>query len=217
MIQWSFSSLKDFTNCPKQYYHTKVAKDFVKKTTDNMLYGTAVHKACEDYVRDGTPLAKNYERFKRQLDALLEIKGTKYCEHEMALTRERESCAFDSDTRWVRGIVDLLIVDDEDAFIVDYKTGSNRYPDPKQLKLMALMTYAHFPKVERIKAGLLFVMHNTFVTEEYARSDINKLWSNFLPTLDQLQVSYENDMWFAKPSGLCGWCPVSTCKFYKER
>ncbi len=217
MIQWSFSSLKDFINCPKQYYHTKVAKDFVKKTTDNMLYGTAVHKACEDYVRDGTPLAKNYERFKRQLDALLEIKGTKYCEHEMALTREREPCAFDSDTRWVRGIVDLLIVDDEDAFIVDYKTGSNRYPDPKQLKLMALMTYAHFPKVERIKAGLLFVMHNTFVTEEYARSDINKLWSNFLPTLDQLQVSYENDMWFAKPSGLCGWCPVSTCKFYKER
>ena len=217
MIQWSFSSLKDFINCPKQYYHTKVAKDFVKKTTDNMLYGTAVHKACEDYVRDGTPLAKNYERFKRQLDALLEIKGTKYCEHEMALTREREPCAFDSDTRWVRGIVDLLIVDDGDAFIVDYKTGSNRYPDPKQLKLMALMTYAHFPKVERIKAGLLFVMHNTFVTEEYARSDINKLWSNFLPTLDQLQVSYENDMWFAKPSGLCGWCPVSTCKFYKER
>ena len=217
MIQWSFSSLKDFINCPKQYYHTKVAKDFVKKTTDNMLYGTAVHKACEDYVRDGTPLAKNYERFKRQLDALLEIKGTKYCEHEMALTREREPCAFDSGTRWVRGIVDLLIVDDEDAFIVDYKTGSNRYPDPKQLKLMALMTYAHFPKVERIKAGLLFVMHNTFVTEEYARSDINKLWSNFLPTLDQLQVSYENDMWFAKPSGLCGWCPVSTCKFYKER
>lgn len=217
MIQWSFSSLKDFINCPKQYYHTKVAKDFVKKTTDNMLYGTAVHKACEDYVRDGTPLAKNYERFKRQLDALLEIKGTKYCEHEMALTREREPCAFDSETRWVRGIVDLLIVDDEDAFIVDYKTGSNRYPDPKQLKLMALMTYAHFPKVERIKAGLLFVMHNTFVTEEYARSDINKLWSNFLPTLDQLQVSYENDMWFAKPSGLCGWCPVSSCKFYKER
>ena len=217
MIQWSFSSLKDFINCPKQYYHTKVAKDFVKKTTDNMLYGTAVHKACEDYVRDGTPLAKNYERFKRQLDALLEIKGTKYCEHEMALTREREPCAFDSDTRWVRGIVDLLIVDDEDAFIVDYKTGSNRYPDPKQLKLMALMTYAHFPKVERIKAGLLFVMHNTFVTEEYARSDINKLWSSFLPTLDQLQVSYENDMWFAKPSGLCGWCPVSNCKFYREK
>lgn len=217
MVQWSFSSLKDFINCPKQYYHTKVAKDFVKKTTDNMLYGTAVHKACEDYVRDGTPLAKNYERFKPQLDALLEIQGTKYCEHEMGLTRNREPCAFDSDTRWVRGIVDLLIVDGADAYIVDYKTGSNRYPDTKQLKLMALMTYAHFPEVQNIRAGLLFVMHNTFITEEYTRDQTNKLWQEFLPSLDQLEMSYANEMWFAKPSGLCGWCPVTSCNFYREK
>jgi hypothetical protein len=217
VIQWSFSSLKDYITCPKQYYHTKVAKDFVKKTTEQMLYGTAVHKACEDYVRDGTPLAKNYERFKPQLDALLAIPGSRYCEHEMAISKTHEPCVFDSEDRWVRGIVDLLIVDGADAYIVDYKTGSNRYPDPKQLKLMALMTYAHFPEVERIKAGLLFVMHNTFVTEEYVRADAGNLWNSFLPSLDQLQISYDNNMWMAKPGGLCGWCPVSTCKFYRER
>lgn len=217
MIQWSFSSLKDFITCPRQYYHTKVAKDFVKKTTQQMLYGTEVHKACEDYVRDGTPLLKNYERFKSQLDALTVIPGTKYCEHEMALTKDREPCEFHSDTRWVRGIVDLLIVDGADAYIVDYKTGSNRYPDPKQLKLMALMTYAHFPEVQNIKAGLLFVMHNTFVTEEYDRKDTNKLWQNFLPELDRLQISYENNMWSPKPGPLCGWCPVSSCNFYREK
>jgi hypothetical protein len=217
MISWSFSSLKDFINCPKQYYHTKVAKDFEKKTTHQMLYGTEVHKACEDYVRDSTPLAKNYLRFKPQLDALLTIEGQKYCEHQMALTRDREPCAFDSDTRWVRGIVDLLIVDGEMAYIVDYKTGSNRYPDPKQLKLMALMTYAHFKEVDRIRAGLLFVMHNTFVTEEYYRKDIKKLWDDFLPVLDRLEMAYANNTWFAKPGGLCGWCPVSSCNFYRER
>ena len=217
MIQWSFSSLKDFVNCPKQYYHTKIAKDFVKKATEQMLYGTAVHKALEDYVRDNTPLAKNYERFKSQLDALLLIPGTRYCEHEMALTAERAPCAFDSDTRWVRGIVDLLIVDGDTAFIVDYKTGSNRYPDPKQLKLMALMTFAHFPEVRNIKAGLLFVMHNTFITEEYTRDDVGSLWNVFSPDLKRLEIAYENDTWFPKPTGLCGWCPVSNCKFYKEK
>ena len=217
MIQWSFSSLKDFVNCPKQYYHIKVAKDFEKKATQQMLYGTEVHRACEEYVRDGTPLVKNYVRFKPQLDALLEISGTKYCEHGMALTAEREPCAFDSDTRWVRGIVDLLIVDGAVAYIVDYKTGSNKYPDPKQLKLMALMTYAHFPNVQSIKAGLLFVMHNTFVTEEYDKKDIEKLWQNFLPDLQRLEVAYDNNVWFPKAGPLCGWCPVSSCNFYKER
>jgi CRISPR/Cas system-associated exonuclease Cas4 (RecB family) len=217
VIQWSFSSLKDFINCPKQYYHIKVAKDFEKKTTHQMLYGTEVHKACEDYVRDGTPLAKNYERFKPQLDALLTIDGQKYCEHEMALTEDFKPCAFDSDTRWVRGIVDLLIVDGADAYIVDYKTGSNRYPDPKQLKLMALMTYAHFPEVQSIKAGLLFVMHNTFVTEEYDRKDVDKMWGSFLLDLKRLEVAYGIGTWFPKAGPLCGWCPVNTCNFYRER
>jgi hypothetical protein len=135
----------------------------------------------------------------------------------MALTAEREPCAFDSDTRWVRGIVDLLIVDGADAYIVDYKTGSNRYPDPKQLKLMALMTFAHFPEVERIKAGLLFVMHNTFVTEEYSKKDIGKLWDCFSPDLKRLEIAYQRDVWSTKAGPLCGWCPVSSCNFYRER
>ena len=217
MIQWSFSSLKDFINCPKQYYHTKVAQDFVKKASEQMLYGSEVHKALENYVRDGTELAKNYQRFKPQLDALLEIEGKRYCEYEMALTKDREPCAFSSDTRWVRGIVDLLIIDGIDAYIVDYKTGSNKYPDLKQLKLMALMTFAHFPQVERIKAGLLFVMHNTFITEDYVRTKADKLWKEFLPHLDQLEMAFAKNMWMAKPGGLCGWCPVVSCNFYRQR
>jgi len=217
VIQWSFSSLKDFINCPKQYYHTKVAKDFEKRASEQMLYGTAVHKALEDYVRDGTPLAKNYEIFKPQVDALLDIPGTRYCEHEMALDRDKKPCGFKADDRWVRGVVDLLIVDGNSAYIVDYKTGSNKYPDPKQLKLMALMTFVHFPEVELIKAGLLFVMHNTFIDERYKREDVNSLWALFEPDLKRLEIAFENAVWPAKAGGLCGWCPVSSCKFYRER
>lgn len=217
MIKWSYSGLKEFTNCPKQYYHTRVAKDFVKLPTEQMLYGTAVHKACEDYVRDMTPLARNYERFKPMLDALLEIDGARYPEYRMAITREFQPCTFGARDYWARGIVDLLIVNGDEAHIVDYKTGSAKYPDPKQLKLMALMTYAHFPEVVKIKAGLLFVAHNTFVDEEYTRSDWDQLWSAFTPDLERLRISYESDKWPANPTPLCGWCPVKTCQFYKVR
>jgi hypothetical protein len=214
---WSYSALKEYTNCPKQYQEIKVLKRVSKKTTTQMTYGTEVHKALEDYVRDGTPLLKNYERFKPVLDALVEIEGTKYPEHEMALDRNKQPCAFDSEDRWVRGIVDLLIVDGDTAHIVDYKTGSNKYPDAKQLKLMALMTYAHFPEVKYIRAGLLFVMHNSFMPESYERSEIDSLWNYFTPDLERLTVSYENDTWMANPTPLCGWCPVKECEYHKER
>jgi hypothetical protein len=151
------------------------------------------------------------------LDSLIAIEGTKYPEYQMALTPDKEPCAFGDEKRWVRGIVDLLIVDGEHAFIVDYKTGSNRYPDPKQLKLMALMTFAHFPQVNKIKAGLLFVMHESFMDEEYTRDQIPKLWKYFESDLERLSHSYENDVWQANPTPLCGWCPVKSCEFHKER
>ena len=214
---WSFSSLKEYVNCPRQYHEVKVLKRFEKKVTQQMTYGTEVHKACEDYVGEGKPLAKNYQHFQPILDALLEIDGTRYPEHEMGLYRDGSACAFDDPERYVRGIVDLLIVDGEMAYIVDYKTGSNKYPEPKQLKLMALMTFAHFPEVKRIKAGLLFIVQNSFMDEEYTRDQIDLLWGAFLPTLIQLESSYDNNVWNPKRTPLCGWCPVKTCEFYKER
>jgi CRISPR/Cas system-associated exonuclease Cas4 (RecB family) len=214
---WSFSSLKEYINCPRQYQELKVLKRYEKKATEQMLYGTVVHKACEDYVAEGKPLEKNYLRFKPVLDSLIAIPGTKYPEYQMALTPDKQPCKFGDVGRWVRGIVDLLIVDGDQAFIVDYKTGSNRYPDPKQLKLMALMTFAHFPEVNRIKAGLLFVMHESFMDEEYTRDQMPKLWKYFESDLERLNHSYENDVWQANPTPLCGWCPVKSCEFHKER
>lgn len=214
---WSYSALKDYINCPRQYQETKVLKRFSKAPTEQMMYGTEVHKACEDYVGEDKPLAKNYERFKPMLDALKAIEGIRYPELEMALKHDKSPCEFADENRWVRGIVDLLIVNGEDGFIVDYKTGSNKYPDPKQLKLMALMTFAHFPEVQNIKAGLLFVMHDSFMTEEYTREQIPDLWRAFTGDLQRLQLSYENDAWMPNPTPLCGWCPVKTCKFHKER
>lgn len=213
---WSYSSLKQYQNCPRQYHEIRVLKNYIVKENDAMIYGKEVHKALEDYVRDGVELAKNYQRFKSSVDALINIPGEKYPEYEMALTHGKEPCEFDSDNRWVRGIVDLLIIDGDYAFIVDYKTGSNKYPDPKQLKLMALMTFTYFPEVQKIKAGLLFIMKNSFLTEEYHRRDMDKLWKVFEVPLKRLETSYDYDTWVPNPTPLCGWCPVTSCEFHKN-
>lgn len=216
-IQWSYSGLKDYVNCPRQYQEIKVLKRFEKRPTQQMLYGTEVHKALEDYVGEGKPLPKNYERYQKQLDPLREMDGDKYPEYRMAVTYDRTPCKFGAKDYWVRGIVDLLVVDDDKAYIVDYKTGSNKYPDPKQLQLMALLTFSHFPEVQHIKAGLLFVVHEHFVTSEYSRDNQDNLWSDFGGPLERLRLSYVNDSWQPNPSPLCGWCPVNTCEFHKER
>ena len=212
---WSYSALKEYENCPKKYYEIRVAQNYTVIPSEQMIYGTEVHKALEDYVKDGKELAVNYLRFKPAADALIDIPGEKYPEYEMALFRDKTPCDFADSNRWVRGIVDLLIVDGDYAFIVDYKTGSNRYPDPKQLRLMSLMTFAHFPQVNKIKAGLLFVMHNTFITEEYKREDIEKSWGKFEGPLTRLDKAFETNVWPCNPTPLCGYCPVKTCDYHR--
>lgn len=208
--------MKTYLNCPKQYYEVKVAQNFVQKDTHHTIYGKEVHKALEDYVKSRTPLPKNYEFVKPVLDSLIDIPGDKYPEQPMALTADKVPCEFDSPDYWVRGIVDLLIKDGSQAYIVDYKTGNPRYADPKQLKLMALMTFAHFPDVEEIKAGLLFVSKNTFIPESYKRQDATNHWQSFAHELERLKLSFENQLWPANPTGLCGFCPVSSCNFQKR-
>jgi CRISPR/Cas system-associated exonuclease Cas4 (RecB family) len=215
-VTWSFSSLKQYINCPRQYQQVKVLKRYEVRPTHQMLYGTEVHTALENYTKDGTELPHNYKRFAPLVDPLLEIDGTRYPEYRMALDINRQPCSYGKGY-WVRGIVDLMIVSDDTAFIVDYKTGSDKYPDLKQLRLMALMTFAHFPEVQRIKAGLLFVMHNNFIPEEYDRSQIDELWNNFTPDLERLALSFENDTWQPNPTPLCGWCPVTECEFHRTR
>ena len=216
-IKWSYSGLKDFVNCPRQYNEVKVLKRYEKKTTVEMRYGTQVHSALEDYVKEGKPLAKNYEHFAKQLDPLRDMEGVKYPEYRMALTINKQPCTFRAKDYWVRGIADLMVVDGDQGYIVDYKTGSNKYPDPKQLQLMALMGFEYFPEVTHFKAGLLFVAHNDFVTSEYQREKIDKYWDDFAPQLKRLQLSYENGVWQENPTPLCGWCPVSDCTHYKGK
>jgi len=216
-VKWSFSSLKDYINCPRQYQEIKVLKRFHKAPTQQTLYGQEVHWALEDYVKDGTPLAKNYQKYKPQLDPLRDMPGDKYPEHRMALTIDKEPCKFGSPDYWVRGIADLVVVDGDTGFIVDYKTGKSTYPDLKQLQLMALMAFAHFPQLERIKGGLLFVAYEDFFTSEYTRDKIDEYWESFNEPLTRLQFSLDNDTWQENPTGLCGWCPVSICQHYKER
>ena len=216
-VKWSYSSLKDYANCPKQYQEVKVLKNFTKQPTQQMLYGTKVHSALEDYVGKKTPLPKNYEQFAPQLDPLVEMEGIKYPEHRMAVTYDKKPCTFGAKDYWVRGIADLLVINGEKAFIVDYKTGSNKYPDLKQLQLMALMTFAHFEQVNIVHAGLLFVMHKHFIPDTYTRDRIASYWEDFQWNHERLHNSYVTDTWQANPTPLCGWCPVRTCEFHKER
>jgi hypothetical protein len=164
-IKWSHSSLKDYEGCARRYHEVKVLNNYPFQETEQTRYGKELHKAAEDYVKDGTPIPKQFEFVTPVIDALMAKPGRKFPEHEMGLTIDLKPCNFKDGDVWVRGIADLLIVDDDNLTgrIIDYKTGNNRYPDTDQLVLMSLMTFAHFPHLRQVNSALLFVVKNTIV------------------------------------------------------
>jgi hypothetical protein len=215
-ITWSHSSLKDYEGCARRYHEVKILKKFPFQETEQTRYGKDLHLAAELYVKEGTPIPEHFAFVKPVLDALLAKPGRKFAEYEMALTEELNPVAFNSPNRWVRGIADLIIVNDDNytARIIDYKTGNDKYPDRDQLILMSLMVFAHFPHIKHVKSALLFVVKNSMVTHEMGLEDVEPAWWQYRERVAKLNASYAHDVWNPNRTPLCGWCPVTNCEFH---
>jgi hypothetical protein len=216
-ITWSHSALKDYENCARKYHEVRVLKNYKQDSTEQIRYGEELHKAAEEYVT-GTPLPQQFDFIQPTLDALLAKEGTKHAELKLALDVDLQPCDWFSKDTWVRGIVDLLILDTENktAWVVDYKTGNNKYPDKEQLDLMALLTFAIYPEIEQVNAALLFVVKNSITKHKVVRAEADALWWRYRERIAKIAASHTHSVWNPKQSGLCPWCPVRTCEFHPK-
>ncbi len=214
-VTWSHSGLKDFEGCARRYHEVKVLKNYPFQETTHTIYGKDVHKAIEDYGKDGTPIPEKYAQFVPVVEAVLRKPGRKLFEHEMGVTLDLQPCGFNDSKRWVRGIADLLIINDDNltAKVVDWKTGNNKYPDRDQLVLMSLMVFIHFPHIRQVKSALMFLVKETMTTHSMLRSEADEAWWLYRERVAKLEAAQDTGVWNPSQSPLCGWCPVSTCTF----
>jgi len=218
-VTWSHSSLKDYEGCPRRYYEAKVLKKYPFTDTQATIYGKELHEAAEFYIKDDKPLPKQFEFVKDVLDALKAKPGRKLCEYEMGVRADLTPCGFMDKDVWCRGIADLLIINDDNltARVIDYKTGNNKYPDREQLKLMALMVFAHFPHIRRVEGALLFVVKEDIAKASFMVGEAEEYWWDYRERVARIEQAHETGVWNPKPTPLCGWCPCKDCEFNKKR
>lgn len=221
MTAWSYSAIKTFEQCPKKYFHLKVARDIKDEPGEAADYGTAVHEAAEHYVRSGKPIPEKFAYIRSAVERLAALPGDKHAELKLGVTKASwgyDPCGFFDKEVWWRGIADLLVIDGERAWCVDYKTGKNaKYADTKQLDLLAGAVFVHYPEVRKIKSSLLYVVSGELIPKVHAAEDRDKYFSVFDEQLDRLEAAMDNGVFNAKSSPLCGWCPVHSCEHWKPR
>lgn len=216
-IAWSHTALTAFETCPKQFYHVRVAKDVADPPGEAALWGQRVHKALENRVRDKTPLPgslEGYESLAAQFDA---VAGTVLVEQQLCLDRNMRPHEWFGKQAWCRGVLDVAVVGGSKAVALDWKTGK-RKPDNDQLKLFAGLMFIHYPEVEVVNTGFVWLQEKKIDKEVFTRDQTDEIWMTFLPRVKRLELAHENNEWPAKPSGLCrGWCKVTSCTHWKPK
>lgn len=216
-MPWSHSRLEDFKNCPRAFYEKQVAKSVVETKGEATIWGERVHKHFEEYLIDGIALPPELECHEGFLQRLMALPGSLGVEERIALNRAGQPCEFFADDVWFRGVIDVKIVNEKHALLVDHKTGKH-HTKFGQLKLFALHTFAMHPEVETIRCEYYWTQTMTKNGEGYDRADIPRLWRGFVPDLKQYAQAFKTDTWQPRQSGLCrGWCPVTDCEFWSPK
>jgi hypothetical protein len=245
---WSFSSLSNFENCPKQFYHTRVAKDVATTQGEAALWGDRVHQYLEaglHYAKGNTAEAakilsglynvpedivvqhaaiidggpdKAFAGYWPYVEAIMALPHDEVLpEQQFALNRALAPCDWFAEDVWCRGIVDVLLIRGSRAYALDWKTGK-RKPDSQQLRLFALLVFAHYPHVQECKTEFVWLKTGERDDAVYRREQEAEMWQPFLPSLARYNAAFKQEMWAPRKSGLCrGWCPVTSCEFWSPK
>lgn len=212
---WSFSALKQYEQCPRQYAEITVYRNYQNVfTSPKGDYGDRLHKAAEAYVNGGGELDSEFIFIKPTLDILKNVSGEKLTEHKMAVRPDGTPTRWNDPQRWFQGIADLAIVspDSPVARVLDYKTGDAKYADTDQLELMAMLIFAHYPHVKLVKGSLMFVLSQTMRARNVDISEKDRLWQKYRERDAKRRASIANDNFPMKESGLCRkHCVVLSC------
>lgn len=208
----SHSFLATYERCPKQAYHKHILKDIPFEETKAIKWGNEVHKALELAINENKPLPTEMGKYAKYLSALGDG-----CTAELSLgiTSEGHPCDFWDEACWFRGKLDVLKLNGDAGFILDWKTG-RPWEDPSELERHGILAMVHFDYLNRIVGAYAWLKEDR----------IGKTYElNPTKTVKQLvhldtqikQLADEGKEWPARQNPLCGWCPIKDCRYNPER
>ena len=209
----SFSSIKMYENCPKRYYHQRITKEVQDTGSDATIYGERVHEALEHRLDKKVELpseSKTYEPLCKSIEGL---GGTLQVEQKLTLSENLTPTTWWEKAAWLRSILDVLIIFEDEAIVMDWKTGKRR-PDFSQLEMFALQVFSHYPNIKKVKSTFVWLKDLSLDSHTYNRLDADDLWVKLLSKTERINQSLTNNNWPPKPSGLCRFCPAKNiCEF----
>ena len=215
-VVWSHSSLKLYELCPRKYQAQRVTKETPFVQGEEQKYGDRFHEAAQKTLETGCDLPPEFSYARKTVAAVEAIPGSRHAELKLGADVHLHACGFFDQQVWCRGIVDFLVVDESTrtAYLGDWKTGKDRYPDKEQLVLMSLLAFLKFD-VDIIRSALVYVVKGSLVPFQMQREEALALWQTYRERVARLEQAYASDVWNATPNFTCRkWCQVEKCEHH---
>jgi RecB family exonuclease len=210
-IALSYSRLSVFEQCEARFDYQYVSKRVKDQSNPASEYGDRVHKTLEAYALgqavEGIEAEQTLERWGGLVDSLVGREGEKFFEHQMAVNKALAPVDWFAPDVWIRGIADVLVVNKDTAYCLDWKTGKVK-ENPTQLQLFAAMVMWHFPQVTKVQTSFVWLAYDQMTSARYERRYLGALWDALRPRFERVQETVDLGVFKTKPGGLCPWCPA---------
>jgi CRISPR/Cas system-associated exonuclease Cas4 (RecB family) len=214
----SYSSLKTYLDCPRQYQARYITREIGWESSPAALRGEDLHERMrslieggEFSVQGGETAAKEVgERFARVLMVEdLKARGWKVLvEVELGLTADLKSVGY-HDGAWLRGRLDLVLVPPrnkptEPLVVVDWKTGRT----PGSVLQLQVAAALHYPAHRKRKMMGLFAYLDQGLMERHDMSVVAGVEA-VREAMGRVEAAWEADAWPMNRGGpSCRWCQL---------
>lgn len=216
---WSYSKLTDFEKCRRMFWlkhHQRVPEPERPlppgKTEHANDRGTRIHAACEAYI-NGTTDELTFEAakfFGPQIDLLRVLYEKKhvFLEGEWGMSSSWDPTPWDA--AWLRLKLDVLVLLDGEAVVIDFKTGrkfGNEIKHAEQMQLYAVCTALRYPKLRRITSELWYLDNNETSRLVFTREQALRCRNGFDIRGKTIMIAKEFPTRASKYT--CQWCPYN--------
>ncbi|MGF6599770.1 hypothetical protein P3T23_004504 [Paraburkholderia sp. GAS448] len=214
-IPISQTALSTFQNCPRQFEARYVTKEVRFEETDAIREGNRLHKSLELRIRDGRSMPAEFAHLEwvgRLLDGY-RGKAEIHVERRLAVDHDFHPCEWEAqDTKYVYGKDDCTVVMGERAVTLDWKSGRLKH-DTQQLQMLALLTFAHHPKVQTVDSALVFFKADDMVRFRARRGTFTP--EGLFDEFRRYEATQAEGKYPPTPCGLCkAHCPVTRCEYH---
>ena len=207
-LVYSYTMLKTADTCLYKAYRQYVVRNIPFDKTPEIKWGEDVHTAME-YRLGGKPLPREMQHWEPLVAAYAERKAQP--ERKTGITRDGKPTGFFDANVFLRCKIDVTMLNGENGFVADFKTGNSKYEDPFELEVQALTLKAMTPGLSNIAGHYLWLKENR-IGQTHDLSDFQSTWARIHNKVEVIEDALASSEWPKTKGPLCGWCGVKDCE-----